>query len=167
MGKQRYPWGNTKTAYLCCSHEGHIGNLLGRWIFVDMGITDKKGLCWQNDRIHGRKDLCLLAQADNILDMLQLGVKAGAHPTNQGIYISAPHEHGADNGVVLAYLRLGDVGGNSLAAFEFEIALPGFVKTIVIFRIDDFNINTGLETQPIAFDTHINNARAANQNGVG
>src|SRR5690606_30911349 len=77
------------------------------------------------------------------------------------------HQHHADERVVLAHHRLGDIGSDTVTTLNLVITAPGFVEALIVFRIDDFNIFTRNKAKAEPLDAHFDDCRAANKNWLG
>src|SRR5690606_30858597 len=98
--------------------------------------------------------------------ILELVVVLACHAAQQGVGVAAPQQHGADQGVVLAYHRLGNGGRDTLAALELVVGVPGFAEPAVVFGVDDLDVLARHQAQASLLDTHLDDRRAAYQYGV-
>src|SRR5690606_18169665 len=146
---------------------GHIRDFFRARILVDMGVTDEERLSGKRKHVHGGEGTRFRLQADHFLYVSQLVVELAGHAANHGVDVAPLQEHDADERVVLADHRLGDVRRHAFTGAQLVVGLPGFVEAVVRFGVDDFEVHAGNDAQTELLDPHVDDGRAPDQHGEG
>src|SRR5690606_29022282 len=112
---------HAKAANLCCSLDGHVGNLFGAGVFVNVGVADEQGVLGQHQHVHGGVGLGAITQTDNFIDVSQLIVVTTANAAQHGIGVAALQQHDADQRVVFAHHGFGDFGCDAVTALQLVV----------------------------------------------
>ncbi len=89
-----------------------------------MGIDHEDLAARQHQRVHGGVTMGTVAQADHLVDVVQVQRVGAPGAADQAVDLALVQQHGADQRQATAHLDLGQLLGHALALGQLVVGLP-------------------------------------------
>ena len=158
---------NAKAAHFFGRHDGDLGQLLGGWVQIDVGIDQKQLPIGQQQAVHAGIGAHARAVANDLIDINQMGVGAAPGAANHAVHIAFVQQHGADQRQTPAHVDLGQLSRDALARGHAVVGLPKVAVTRVVLDIDHLVVHTFAQAQAKTLNALGNHGGSTDQGGLG
>ncbi len=167
MRQQRHLRLDAEAAHGFCRQNGDLRQLLRAGIVVDVGVGNKGVAAGQQQRVHRPRRMYPFTVAEDLLHHAKVFMILANGAADQRIRLAAMNHDRADHRGVADHRTLGLLLGNAPALHDVVVLVPVLFKTRIRFVVNDLKINARLNLQPQLLNTHLDYARAANQDRFG
>ena len=140
MRQQRNARHDPEAAHFLGGQQRQFGNLLRRRIVVDVGVAEKQRTAADDQHVHRAACAHAVAQPYDLAHVTEmLGESAGC-TAEHGIDLTAPQQHGRDQGGTIAHGFLREVLRDAAAPYETVVVPPGILVAGIGLEIHHFAV---------------------------